>query len=39
VVEAFLSLRPEKWEKIRFETTSRLPPVAEYSQMFKKMKA
>ena len=39
VVEAFLSLLPEKWEKIRFETTSRLPPVAVYSQMFKKMKA
>jgi putative nucleotidyltransferase with HDIG domain len=38
VVEAFLSLLPEKWEKIRFETTSRLTPVAEYSQMFRKMK-
>ncbi|MGD0782890.1 MAG: HD domain-containing phosphohydrolase [Candidatus Aminicenantales bacterium] len=38
VVEAFLSLKPEKWEKIRFETTSRLPPVADFSQMFKKIK-
>ncbi len=37
VVEAFLSLKPEKWEKIRFETTSRLPPVAEFSRMFKKI--
>jgi putative nucleotidyltransferase with HDIG domain len=37
VVEAFLSFLPEKWEKIRFETTSRLPPVAEYSMMFRKM--
>jgi response regulator RpfG family c-di-GMP phosphodiesterase len=38
VVEAFLSLKAEKWEKIRFETTSRLPAIAEFSKMFKKMK-
>jgi len=38
VVHAFLSLKADKWEKIRFETTSRLPPVAAFSQMFKKIK-
>jgi putative nucleotidyltransferase with HDIG domain len=38
VVKAFLSLPPEKWEKIRFETTSRLPPVADFSQLIRKLK-
>ena len=38
IVEAFLSLKADKWEKIRFETTSHLPPVVEFSQLFKNLK-
>jgi response regulator RpfG family c-di-GMP phosphodiesterase len=38
VVDAFVSLEPENWEKIRFETTSRLPGIADFSQLLKKVR-
>ncbi len=38
VVEAFISLKPEKWEKIRFETTCRFPGIQEFSELAKKIK-
>jgi len=33
VVDAFCSLKLEKWEKIRFETTSYVPDIKGYSEM------
>ncbi|MGB8952502.1 MAG: HD domain-containing phosphohydrolase [Candidatus Aminicenantales bacterium] len=38
IVEAFCSLKPEKWEKIRFETTSFIPSIEKFSEIFKKVK-
>ncbi|MBM3295312.1 MAG: HD domain-containing protein [Candidatus Aminicenantes bacterium] len=38
VVQAFASLPPEHWERIRFETTSRLPPLEEYSSLLRRIK-
>jgi HD-GYP domain-containing protein (c-di-GMP phosphodiesterase class II) len=35
VVEAFCSLDLQKWEKIRFETTSHLPHMENYSELLK----
>lgn len=39
LVEAFLRLRPEKWEKIRFETTAFVPGVEEFSILARKLRA
>ena len=38
VVDAFASLPVERWERIRFETTSRLPPMEEFSELLRKVK-
>jgi putative nucleotidyltransferase with HDIG domain len=38
IVEAFTSLSPERWERIRFETTSHLPPLEEFSQLVQKVR-
>jgi len=38
-VEAFCSLKPEKWERIRFETTSYLPNFEEFSKLLKNIKS
>lgn len=38
VVQAFLSLKTENWEQIRFETASRLPGIAEFAQLLKKVR-
>jgi len=37
-VEAFCSLKPEKWERIRFETTSYIPNIEEFSRLIKSAK-
>jgi len=37
-VEAFASLDPEKWERIRFETTSYIPNIEEFSKFIRTMK-
>ena len=37
-VEAFASLDPEKWERIRFETTSYIPNIEEFSRFIQTMK-
>jgi HD-GYP domain-containing protein (c-di-GMP phosphodiesterase class II) len=39
LVDAFLRLKPEKWEKIKFETTSFLPSIEEFSALARKLKA
>lgn len=39
LVEAFLRLKPEKWEKIRFETTAFVPGVEEFSILARKLRA
>jgi putative nucleotidyltransferase with HDIG domain len=38
IVEAFSSLGPEKWERIRFETTSAMPSIGEYSKIAGKIR-
>jgi len=38
VVEAYVSQPAERWERIRFETTSRLPPLEEFSRLLRKIK-
>jgi putative nucleotidyltransferase with HDIG domain len=37
-VNAFCSLKLEKWEKIRFETTSYIPNIEEFSELINKVK-
>ncbi|MDD8027630.1 MAG: HD domain-containing protein [Acidobacteriota bacterium] len=39
LVEAFLRLKPEKWEKIRFETTAYVPGIEEFSILARKLKS
>jgi putative nucleotidyltransferase with HDIG domain len=39
LVDAFLRLKPEKWEKIRFETTSFVPSIEEFTALARKIKA
>jgi putative nucleotidyltransferase with HDIG domain len=39
VVEAFASIEAEYWERIRFETTSRLPPIEEFSRLLRSVKS
>jgi HD-GYP domain-containing protein (c-di-GMP phosphodiesterase class II) len=34
-VDAFNALKPEKWERIRFETTSLLPNFAEFAELIR----
>ena len=36
IVEAFCSLKPEKWERIRVETTTFIPNIEEFSALLKK---
>jgi len=36
VVEAFCSLKPENWERIRIETTTYIPNIEEFSALLKK---
>ncbi len=36
IVEAFCSLKPEKWERIRVETTTYIPNIEEFSALLKK---
>jgi putative nucleotidyltransferase with HDIG domain len=38
LVDAFLRLKPEKWEKIRFETTAFVPGIEEFSILARKLK-
>jgi len=37
VVKAFASLPAERWERIKFETTSHLPPLGEFSQFLRRL--
>jgi putative nucleotidyltransferase with HDIG domain len=39
LVEAFLRIKLEKWERIRFETTAFVPGVEEFSILARKLKA
>ena len=34
VVDAFCTMKPEEWERIRYETTKLLPAMETYSQLF-----
>lgn len=38
LVEAFLRVKPERWEKIRFETTSHIPSIEDFSALARKLK-
>ena len=38
IVDAFCSLKLEKWEKIRFETTSYIPDIEGYSELITRVK-
>ena len=38
VVKAFASLPAERWERIRFETTSHLPPLGEFRHFLRRLK-
>ncbi len=38
IVDAFCSLKLEKWEKVRFETTSYIPHIEEFSALIQKTK-
>jgi putative nucleotidyltransferase with HDIG domain len=38
-VEAFASLAPEKWERIRLETTSYIPNIEEFSKFLRAIKS
>jgi putative nucleotidyltransferase with HDIG domain len=38
IVEAFLCFKPEKWEKIRFETTAFVPGIEEFSILARKLR-
>jgi putative nucleotidyltransferase with HDIG domain len=37
IVQAFCSLKPEKWERIRLETTSSIPSIGEFSALVRKV--
>lgn len=39
IVDIFLSLKPEQWAKIRFETTSHFPGIADFSALLRKVRA
>ncbi len=39
LVDVFLRVKPEKWEKIRFETTSYLPSIEDFSALARKLKS
>jgi HD-GYP domain-containing protein (c-di-GMP phosphodiesterase class II) len=39
LVDVFLRVKPEKWEKIRFETTSHIPSIEDFSALARKLKA
>jgi len=39
IVDVFLSLKPEQWEKIRFETTATLPRIADFYALLRKVRA
>jgi putative nucleotidyltransferase with HDIG domain len=39
LVDAFLRVKPEKWEKIRFETTSFIPSIEDFSALARRLKS